>query len=145
MFKKYDIVVVKPGYYSDYPPESNYNMPKTQLVVVEATTGYIMVHYTDKNGESVISPPLNPDAFVLVDSKEYTVIIPDSINWDHVSSEFNYMARDKNDEVYLYGNKPELSSVTWTSIDSSVRFADVFKSYKRGTASWDTSLVKRPK
>lgn len=75
--------------------------------------------------------------------------IPDVIDWNHVNPKYNYMARDKNGDVYLYTNKPftDRGSSCWCRADSSVvvvQVLDTFVSYNRGNLPWEESLVGRP-
>lgn len=74
-----------------------------------------------------------------------------SINWDHVSPEYNWLARDKSDgpdlNCFLYTAKPLLSS--WEErwgILASAKYASAegFASLDRGTCDWKDSLVMRP-
>lgn len=69
---------------------------------------------------------------------------PDSINWDHVSPEFKYMARDENGDVVLFTNKPTLSERIWRCDKGSYCCATSHASYTRGTFDWKNSLVTRP-
>lgn len=83
--------------------------------------------------------------------REYRIapIRTDYINWDHVSIEYKYMARDANGVAELYQSEPIISERAWgvwTTDPMTMDFipADAFTSYKQGTVSWDKSLVKRP-
>ena len=69
-----------------------------------------------------------------------------SIDWSQVSDEFNYLARDKEGLVYLYGNKPKITEYDWWFVDD-VEFvsASAFKSVEIGNCDWTESLVERPK
>lgn len=74
---------------------------------------------------------------------------PDSINWDHVHTDYNYMARDMSGNVGLYTKKPKISKQVpdiWISGTPGSRFTDVsgFSSYKQGEVDWKDSLVCRP-
>lgn len=62
----------------------------------------------------------------------------DTINWDHVSTEFKYMERRPTGEAYLYTGHPEKSN-TLRSMPASI-----FSSYRKGTVDWKESLVIRP-
>lgn len=71
-------------------------------------------------------------------------IADDSINWDHVHPNFNYMARDADDSVFLYKERPEYNEEgVWMSRNYYQR-ANVFSSYKRGDKEPSQSLVRRP-
>lgn len=69
--------------------------------------------------------------------------VDDYINWDHVSDKFNFMARDRTGEVFLYENKPELLDSVWTEYGRYID-ARLFSSLKVGNKPWNESLVKRP-
>lgn len=69
-------------------------------------------------------------------------LIQDSINWDHVSPKFKYMARDSDGEASLCPVEPEVGFDWWERKDYIK--ADNFASYKRGTTDWRDSLVIRP-
>lgn len=68
-----------------------------------------------------------------------------SIDWSHVSDEFNYLARDECGLFYLYGNKPKINNSLWCSVDHNVISADAFKSLQVGNCHWKDSLVERPR
>lgn len=55
-----DIVVVKDGCYTDYPCDSNYNLPRGEGVVAKGGTdlGFLVIDYGGK-----LSPPVNPKHF----------------------------------------------------------------------------------
>ena len=67
-----------------------------------------------------------------------------SIDWEHVSSEFNYLAEDADGGVYLYEDKPFTVTETWTVDDGELAEAHILASYTKGTCDWRDSLVKRP-
>lgn len=66
-----------------------------------------------------------------------------SINWEHVSKDFNYMATDENGYTYLYIGEPDMGTGHWFSYPSG-KSAEVFSSCIPGTCDWKESLVKRP-
>ena len=68
--------------------------------------------------------------------------IKPSIDWSHVSSEYNYLAQDSNGDGYLCGKNPHRMSMAW-SMETPIR-ATAFTSYVPGTCDWEDSLVKRP-
>lgn len=68
--------------------------------------------------------------------------VDDYINWDHVSDEFNFMARDENGEVFLYKDNPELLDSLWTT-ETEFTNAKIFSSLKVGNKPWNESLVER--
>jgi hypothetical protein len=75
---------------------------------------------------------------------------PDNINWDHVHPDYNYMARDNDGLVYLYGKKPTRGSPhygMWSTNENQegkVSGAQAFASFKQGEVDWKDSLVVRP-
>ena len=66
-----------------------------------------------------------------------------SIDWSHVSSEFNYLVQDSDGEGYLCGEEPACVESGWGS-ESHYVSAGAFTSYEPGTCDWRDSLVKRP-
>lgn len=71
--------------------------------------------------------------------------MPDTINWDHVAPEYKWMARDRDGRAYLYDKRPTTEEGYWYAASAVECIqASVFTSYKRGTVSWDNSLVERP-
>lgn len=75
--------------------------------------------------------------------------VPDYINWDHVDSRFNYMARDSNGIAYCFRERPmrdpNYDHWVWEKLsDLSHTYACYFASYKRGTCAPENSLVCRP-
>ena len=69
--------------------------------------------------------------------------IKPSIDWSHVSSEFNYLVQDSDGEGYLCGEDPACVESGWGS-ESHYICAGAFTSYEPGTCDWRDSLVKRP-
>ena len=67
-----------------------------------------------------------------------------SINWEHVSSEFNYLAEDADGGVFLYEDKPYTTTETWMVASGDLVEAHILASYTKGTCDWQDSLVKRP-
>ena len=66
-----------------------------------------------------------------------------SIDWSHVSPEYNYLVQDSDDEGYLCSEKPSRTKSGWNT-ESSYISATIFTSYVPGTCDWKGSLVKRP-
>ena len=66
-----------------------------------------------------------------------------SIDWSHVSPEYNYLAQDENGDGYLCGKKPHRGNTAWIMETPNTR-ANTFTSYVPGTCDWKDSLVKRP-
>ena len=67
-----------------------------------------------------------------------------SVNWEHVSSEFKYLAEDADGGVFLYEDKPYTSTETWMVDNGDLVEAHILASYTKGTCDWKESLVKRP-
>ena len=66
-----------------------------------------------------------------------------SIDWSHVSSEYNYLVQDSDGEGYLCSEEPSCVESGWGS-ESSYTLASIFTTYAQGTCNWRDSLVKRP-
>ena len=67
-----------------------------------------------------------------------------SIDWSHVSPEYNYLAQDANGRGYLCGKNPHRIATAW-SMESPYISASAFTSYTPGTCDWQDSLIERPK
>ena len=67
-----------------------------------------------------------------------------SINWEHVSSKFNYLAEDADGVAFLYEDKPFTSMETWMVDNGELAVAHMLASYTKGSCDWKESLVKRP-
>ena len=66
-----------------------------------------------------------------------------SIDWSHVSSEYNYLVQDSDGEGYLCGEEPSRVKSGWNARSPYIS-ATAFTSYEPGTCDWRNSLVKRP-
>ena len=66
-----------------------------------------------------------------------------SIDWSHVSPEYNYLAQDANGDGYLCGKEPSHHTSAW-DMEFPYLSATTFTSYVPGTCDWKDSLVKRP-
>ena len=66
-----------------------------------------------------------------------------SIDWSHVSSEYNYLVQDSDGEGYLCGEEPACVESGWGA-EAHYICANPFTSYVPGTCDWKDSLVKRP-
>jgi hypothetical protein len=66
-----------------------------------------------------------------------------SINWDHVSEEWQWLARDSGDVTYLFQERPTLdvSSGEWFGFPLSYM---CLSSFSPGDCGWKDSLVQRP-
>jgi hypothetical protein len=68
-----------------------------------------------------------------------------SIKWEHVHSEFKWMATDEDNQTYLYTVCPYLDEYLWDFVGGQCTGADYFASFVSGTCNWEDSLVERPK
>ena len=66
-----------------------------------------------------------------------------SIDWSHVSEDFQYLAMDEDGEFYLYSDKPLQGNQQWVS-NLTYTPAIHFSSFTPGTCDWKDSLVERP-
>ena len=66
-----------------------------------------------------------------------------SIDWDHVSEDFQYLAQDSNGVCYLYSGKPSQGERQWVP-DMLCTSTGSFASFVPGTCNWEDSLVERP-
>lgn len=66
-----------------------------------------------------------------------------SIEWSHVSEDFQYLAMDSGGLHHLFAEKPELGEGEWTTYYLYI-LAEHFTSFIPGTCDWRDSLVKRP-
>ena len=71
---------------------------------------------------------------------------PDTIDWEHVSPEWNFMARDSfGNATFFAGDEPKIVGARWSGSTNSANInAWHFASYRRGTVEWQVSLVIRP-
>ena len=69
-----------------------------------------------------------------------------SIDWSHVSEEFQYLAMNKEGLHLLFAEEPTRGDVEWTAPAPYELYilAEHFASFVPGTCSWKDSLVKRP-
>ena len=66
-----------------------------------------------------------------------------SIDWSHVSEDFQYLATDEDGSHHLFAEKPEPIVLEWAA-DALYIHAEHFASFTPGTCDWQDSLVKRP-
>ena len=66
-----------------------------------------------------------------------------SIDWNHVSEDFQYLAMDSGGLHHLFAEKPEPTDVEWQTHARYI-YAGHFASLIHGTCNWKDSLVKRP-
>ena len=68
-----------------------------------------------------------------------------SINWDHVRSEFKYLAQDADGSAWLYAEKPQINhSSHWSGVLGGHAKAESHATYDSGTCDWKDSLIERP-
>ena len=66
-----------------------------------------------------------------------------SIDWNHVSEDFQWLAMDSGGLHHLFSEEPELISTEWTTHALYI-YAEHFASFTPGSCDWQDSLVKRP-
>ena len=66
-----------------------------------------------------------------------------SIEWSHVSEEFQYLAMDADGRCWLWVTKPAPFQEQWCGDSLAVK-AENFSSSIPGTCDWKDSLVERP-
>ena len=69
--------------------------------------------------------------------------IKPSVDWNHVSEDFQYLAMDEDGLHHLFAEKPEPTAAEWTTHALYI-YAGHFASFSAGTCNWEDSLVKRP-
>lgn len=76
---------------------------------------------------------------------------PDSINWDHVSDEFNCMVTNKQGGTILYPRIAKVHRIdphtaSWSCSGAAHRYAFAidYASFVKGNMYWEDSLVVRP-
>jgi len=67
-----------------------------------------------------------------------------SVNWEHVSTEYNWLFYMGDGEAILSNKKPKLVETFWTGYGSHVP-AYALSSFIVGTCNWKDSLTERPK
>ena len=75
--------------------------------------------------------------------QDESVVTKPSIDWSHVSPEYNYLAQDEDGQGYLCGKKPHRRNSAWC-METPYILATTFTSYEPGSCDWKVSLVKRP-
>lgn len=66
-----------------------------------------------------------------------------SIDWSHVSEEFQYLAMGEDGRGWLWVSKPAPFQDEWNGRGVTAK-AENFASFIPGTCDWKDSLVKRP-
>ena len=67
-----------------------------------------------------------------------------SVNWEHVSAEYNWLFYMSDGGATLSPKKPERLNNSWTGYGSYVS-AEALSSFVVGTCDWKDSLTERPK
>jgi len=70
-----------------------------------------------------------------------------SIDWSHVAPKYKWLARDSNDEAFVYAERPFCEGGYWVWNGGSpdpVQVDRLLASYAPGTCDWRDSLVQRP-
>ena len=76
--------------------------------------------------------------------KEDDSLTKPSIDWSTVPRNYNWMARDRSGDVYVYSERPSLGETLWL-YDDVVDYDYIYRlSLDVGTCDWKDSLVKRP-
>jgi hypothetical protein len=88
-----------------------------------------------------IQPSWSPTSFYRVKPKP--ALDKPSINWDHVSPKYKWLAREKTGNVCLYCFKPKAVTTVWTDGRCVPLIASTFASLDPGTCDWKDSLVGR--
>lgn len=82
------------------------------------------------------------------DRNKYRIkpVEPDYIDWSHVSSIFNFMARTKRGVAHLYNREPSVFMDGWVLNGPGARVIPAcnFESMSFGGMDWKDSLIKRP-
>ncbi len=69
--------------------------------------------------------------------------IKPSIDWNHVSEDFQYLAMNSGGLHHLFTEEPELEEGEWATYGLYI-LAEHFASFTPGTCDWKVSLVERP-
>jgi hypothetical protein len=106
----------------------------------------LLAHHEGKRIELLCGEEWKKAAPAWVDWKIYRIapepLIPDSINWDHVSGDVVAMARNDGDFYAKFFSEIPCAESWWCG---KVRgHTTSHASYKRGTVDWKDSLVIRP-
>ena len=72
-----------------------------------------------------------------------TAAIKPSIDWNHVSENFKWLAMDADGKFHVYTSKPLQGNQQWTT-NLPCTPAIHFASFTPGTCNWKDSLVERP-
>ena len=113
----------------DYPVVVVFNRNDDENVVTYTSDG----KYHDEGNVTLFPYPI-----------EITkAVTKPSIDWNHVSEDFKYLAMDADGECYIYSDKPSRGERQWVR-SLRITVADHFASFTPGTCDWRDSLVERP-
>ena len=113
----------------DYPVVVVFNRNDDENVVTYTSDG----KYHDEGNVTLFPYPI-----------EITkAVTKPSIDWNHVSEDFKYLAMDADGKFYIYTDKPLQGNQRWTT-NLPCTPAIHFASFTPGTCDWRDSLVERP-
>lgn len=115
-----------------------------KIKVMQAYIDGRPIEYRNKSTDSWWSAPKIP-SWNWYEYDYRIILIPYSINWEHVGPEFKYLAADKNGDVYLYTSEPSITAYdTYWSDGGAQAHATAFVSLVIGNVDWTKSLIERP-
>jgi hypothetical protein len=118
-------------------------LTKRLIAVMQAYADGKRIEYRNLTASSMWKPVINCPLWNW-DACDYRIAIEKpSINWDHVSKKYNYLAIDENGVAYMYAVCPELQIEMWSSEESFI-CPDCLASFNPGNCDWKDSLVCRP-
>lgn len=68
----------------------------------------------------------------------------DTVDWSHISPEYNYMVRDSGGTIGFHRRMPRCDLEGFWLEGAWVITPKILASYRRGTVDWKDSLVVRP-
>lgn len=68
---------------------------------------------------------------------------PITVSWSVLVDSIQWIAADKNGNIYGYSNQPEAGEYCW-NFNNQAFSLKAIKSLNRGDIPWDQSLIKRP-
>ena len=121
--------------------------PETQAALLESGGPYEFYVGSDDGPEWAAIPPSWEKSMARDKAMIYRVkpapFTPPSIDWSHVSGDFNWLAVDRDGRAWLSGEKPTMRSTYWSAPTRHYP-ANVFASFDPGTVDWRDSLIMRP-
>ena len=113
-----------------YPVEVRFNNGRTCFYTSDgkhcADSGTVLFPYPIEIVKATIKAAIKP-----------------SIDWSHVSEDYQYLATDENGVHRLFTEEPTPDSDEWTT-SGFYTYAVHFASFVPGACDWEDSLVKRP-